>query len=158
MRSEGSALHRRDRDGARRVRGQSLVEFALLLPLIVVVVFFTLNVGVGLFRYDQVNHAVGIGSRLAGIDGGDPYPGDGTLRTTLRQQLSTWGVTDVTFCNISCDPAADNAVTFAIPAAPLPYGTDIAVTAKYHWTLRVPFFGEWPITHRQERHVVSERY
>jgi Flp pilus assembly protein TadG len=54
-------------------RGQSTVELALVLPLLVLVVFACLKLGMAFFTYEQVASAANAGARAAAVNhGGDP--------------------------------------------------------------------------------------
>jgi len=51
---------RRNR-GARDCRGQSTVELAIVLPLLVLVIFGCLKIGMAFFSYEQVTSAANAG-------------------------------------------------------------------------------------------------
>jgi len=48
-------------------RGQALVEFALVLPLLLIVVFITVDFGVGLTRWIAITNAAREGARLGAV-------------------------------------------------------------------------------------------
>ena len=52
----------------RRSRGQGLVEFAVVLPVIVLVVFGVLDLGRGVFTYNALGQAARQASRTAMVD------------------------------------------------------------------------------------------
>lgn len=54
-------LRRHDRDG------QSLVEFALVLPLLLLLLLGIINLGYMIFMYAQINHAAREGARAAAV-------------------------------------------------------------------------------------------
>ena len=60
------------RRARRRQRGQAMVEFALILPLFLVVLFLAVDFGVGLSRWAVVTNATREGARLGvtGVDRG----------------------------------------------------------------------------------------
>jgi len=49
----------------RRSRGQSLVEFALVIPIIAFLIFGVLDVGVAVYRYNTLSEAARQANRLA---------------------------------------------------------------------------------------------
>ena len=67
-------------------RGQSLVEFALVLPLLMILVFGIIDFGMGLRSYISLTNATREGARFAAIGGSaGVYPGncDGVTNTTV---------------------------------------------------------------------------
>jgi len=48
-------------------RGQAMVEFALVLPLMLIVLFMVVDFGVGLTRWIQITNAAGEGARCGGV-------------------------------------------------------------------------------------------
>src|SRR5689334_24870004 len=65
-------------------RGQSAVEFAVILPLVVAVILALADFGRALYMYLQAEHAAGDGARLAAVN---YQPGSGNLATYLQQNL-----------------------------------------------------------------------
>lgn len=55
----------------RHERGASLVEFALLMPLLLLLVLGTIEFGYVLGQYNEVRHGAHEGSRLAAVNDGD---------------------------------------------------------------------------------------
>jgi len=53
----------------RRERGQSMVEFALLLPIFLVVMFIMADFGVGISRWVIITNATREGARLGAVGG-----------------------------------------------------------------------------------------
>lgn len=53
------------RGGRRTSRGQALVEFALVLPIIVLVIFATVDLGRGIYAYNTVANAARDAARVA---------------------------------------------------------------------------------------------
>jgi hypothetical protein len=56
----------------RKGRGQSLVEFALVLPIFLTLIFGILDLGRGVWALDIANHAAAEAARFAIVHGGDP--------------------------------------------------------------------------------------
>jgi hypothetical protein len=58
---------RPDRRTDRRERGQSLVEFAMLLPIFLVVIFIIIDFGVGISRWVILTNSTREGARLGAV-------------------------------------------------------------------------------------------
>jgi len=69
----------------RDARGQSAVEFAVILPLVVAVILALADFGRALFMYLEAEHAAGDGARLAAVNF---QPGSGNLATYLQNNLT----------------------------------------------------------------------
>ena len=112
--------------GALRLRpgcgGQSMVEFALVLPVIVVLIFGCLQVGLSFFNYEQVASAANAGARAAAVSrGGDPT---GAAQAAAKKFATTLGLAD-----------SQIAVTYASTASPAgaawSYPGSVTVTVSY---------------------------
>jgi Flp pilus assembly protein TadG len=66
-------------------RGQSAVEFAIILPLVVAVILALADFGRALFMYLEAEHAASDGARLAAVNF---QPASGTLASYLQQNLT----------------------------------------------------------------------
>lgn len=66
-------------------RGQSAVEFAVILPLVVAVILALADFGRALFMYEEAEHAASDGARLAAVN---YQPASGNLATYLQQNLT----------------------------------------------------------------------
>ena len=69
----------------RDARGQSAVEFAVILPLVVAVILALADFGRALFIYLEAEHAATDGARLAAVN---YQPASGTLASYLQQNLT----------------------------------------------------------------------
>lgn len=70
----------------RRETGQTVVEFAVILPLVVMVVLALADFGRALYMYLEAEHAASDGARVAAVDF---VPSGGTsLQNYLAQQLT----------------------------------------------------------------------
>ena len=77
---------------ARGMRGQSSVELALVLPLLVLVIFACLKIGMAFFAYEQVASAANAAARAAAVNhGADPTA---AARTAAKSISPTVGLTD----------------------------------------------------------------
>ena len=112
--------------GSSRLRrgcgGQSMVEFALILPVIVVLIFGCLQVGLSFFNYEQVASAANAGARAAAVSrGGDPT---GAAQAAAKKFATTLGLDD-----------SQIAVTYTSTASPAgaawSYPGNVTVTVSY---------------------------
>ncbi len=58
-----------DKRGDRRQRGQSLAEFALLLPLLLTILFGTIDLGRAFYTYVSLTNAAREAARYAAVNG-----------------------------------------------------------------------------------------
>lgn len=56
------------RMGRPRTRGQALVEFALLLPVLVTLLFGILDLGRAVYAYNTIGNAARVGARVAAVN------------------------------------------------------------------------------------------
>ena len=69
-----------------------MVEFALILPVIVVLIFGCLQVGLSFFNYEQVASAANAGARAAAVSrSGDPT---GAAQAAAKKFATTLGLAD----------------------------------------------------------------
>jgi Flp pilus assembly protein TadG len=92
----------------RSCRGQSTVELALVMPVLVLVVFACLKVGLAFFTYEQVASAANAGARAAAVNHGvDPTV---AARAAAKATSPTVGLTDsqiaVTYLSTASPPGA----------------------------------------------------
>jgi Flp pilus assembly protein TadG len=118
---------------ARAERGQSAVEFALVLPVIALVVFGCIKLGLAFFSYEQVASAANAGARAAAVNHGtDPTT---AARAAARSLAPTASLTD-----------SQIAVTYtstASPAGPAwSYPGTVTVTVTYPLTFSI--LGQFP--------------
>ncbi len=102
-------LFRRDRE-----RGAAAVEFALVLPLFILLIFGTMEAGWFFSQQVEIRNAAREGARLAVVDYGTA--GEVTTATLSRAQLSGAGAT-VTICMESgpdADETSDDAVSVTV--------------------------------------------
>ncbi len=73
----------------RRLRGQesqALIEFALISPVLLLLVFGVIDIGRAVFFYDTVNHAAREGARAA-VRASTTLPTNASVLTAVTQQL-----------------------------------------------------------------------
>ena len=109
-------------------RGAALVEFALILPLLILLVFGVIEFGRGYHTKTTLTHAAREGVRVAALDSGDPA-------TTVRNAA----------------PNLDTA-SIAVNVAPNPCttGQPVTVTVTYDHEFAIPLFrsGTWTFVER----------
>ena len=74
----------------RGERGQSVVEFAMVLPLLAALVFVLINFGKALYYYIELTHVANEGARIATVSQ-TSVPGGGNLAKYLCSQLGGSG-------------------------------------------------------------------
>ncbi len=112
------AAHRR-----RKSRGQSLVELALVLPVVLLLVMAALDFGRAFFGWVVLNNAARVGANYAALHP-DAWgtPGDAADQATYANLVTgARGDTEVSFTGCS---------TAAVPAPQFPGGTDIGDYAE----------------------------
>lgn len=120
---EGLGSESRPAGGLRRgCGGQSMVEFALILPVIVVMIFGCLQVGLAFFDYEQVASAANAGARAAAVNrSGDPT---GAAEAAAKKFATTLGLADSQI-------AVNYASTASPPGAAWSYPGTVTVTVTY---------------------------
>ena len=91
-------------------RGQSsqaLIEFALISPVLLLLLFGIVDIGRAVFYYDTLNHAAREGARAA-VQAQTPLPTNADVLTAVRRQLIGGQVTE---------PCSQGPVTTATPPA-----------------------------------------
>lgn len=127
--SSGGSQRRR----AREERGQSAVEFALVLPVLALVVFGCLKLGMAFFTYEQVASAANAGARAAAVNhGADPTS---AARAAARSLAPTASLSDSQI-------AVTYVSTASPPGAAWSYPGTVTVTVTYPLTFS--FLGQLP--------------
>lgn len=119
MTARGDRSLRRALRGLERSEGQATLEFVLVLPFIVTLVFVLIQMGLTFNTYIRVTDAAGAAARAAAVarfDGvADPCDAaKAAVSTDLRQ-------------NVSC----------AYPSGTAP-GNPVQVTVKHDWKIELP--------------------
>ena len=117
---------------SRAARGQSLVEFALVLPILMIIVFGIIDFGMGLRSYISLTNATREGARFAAV--GNPagaYPADCNGSTT------TSVIGRVCVAIEGLDLADLQNVSVAYPNGQNP-GESVIVSAEYTYNYITP--------------------
>jgi len=104
----------------RKEKGQSLVEFVLILPVLLIILAGVLDLGRLYFAYVAVTDAAAEGAAYAAIH---PDDRDGIID---RAQAASGGLVEID----------ENLV---VPSPSAPPGDPISVTVSYTFTLATPF-------------------
>jgi Flp pilus assembly protein TadG len=107
----------------RSERGQSLVETAFVLPVLLLLLFGIFDFGRAVYAYNILANSAREATRLAIVD----------------QNLSSI-TAEAHETSIGLDPASVN-VTFATCPAPVKIGCPATVTLEYQWTAITPIIG-----------------
>jgi hypothetical protein len=135
-------------------RGQSLVEFALLLPLLVLVIFGVLELGRVFFAYIAITNAAREGARVFTF-----WPNFTTIdniETAVYNEVGDVPLVDVGRISsiiIQCGNAYD-AVPSDIPLANCPKFEPIRVTVTYNYDLIFRFIFPESITLRRSAEML----
>jgi len=86
-------------------RSQALIEFALISPVLLLLLFGIVDIGRAVFYYDAVNHAAREGARVA-VRASSPLPSNADVLATVAAQLLGAPVTE---------PCPQGPVTSAVP-------------------------------------------
>lgn len=106
----------RRRSGTERTRGQAMVEFALVLPILAILLVMAIDVGRVYFGWVGLQNVARIGANYAGAhpDGWDPnYPAGG--KATILSEYANEMAQDAANLNCSPLPRVSPAATY-IPA------------------------------------------
>ena len=103
----------------RSERGQALIEFALLLPILLVFMLTLLDFGTALDRREVIQHAVREGARQAAVG-----LGEADVKLVVKgQSQEVLGVNDVNICYV----AGPSGAPFGFA------GSNVRVSATYLW-------------------------
>jgi len=113
-------------------RGQSLVEFALALPILLILIFGVIDFSMGLRSYVSLTNAAREGARFAAVGNpGGAYPGDcdGSTSTTAVGRVCV-AMADLRLANLQ-----DVSVTYPNGQTP---GDSVVISAQYRYDYITP--------------------
>lgn len=144
LRSGNGGVHRR----GRRAGGQSLVEFALVIPIIVLLAAGFVEVGRAVFAYNTIANAARQGARVAAVNQikgvtdcdatrpvEDPLAPHWSIRGCVIAAASTLGLTTA---NITVGYSPPPATTLGCDPT-LHVGCIASVTVTYNYSVSTPF-------------------
>jgi Flp pilus assembly protein TadG len=117
-----SRLHARSEDGA------ALIEFALVLPLLVLLLFAMLEFGKAFNYWIDETHLANEGARWAVVD---HNPGSGTLQQYIKEQATTAELRDGG--TTSVPNPAQVCISFPTGTSNVGDPVEVTVTATYNW-------------------------
>lgn len=82
-----------DRPQLSSQRSQALIEFALISPVLLLLLFGIVDIGRAIFYYDTINHAAREGARTA-VQASNPLPTNANVLATVTSQLIGTPVTE----------------------------------------------------------------
>lgn len=149
-----SPTRRRRRDA----RGQSLTEFALILPVLLLVIFGVLDFGRAIYAYNAVSNAAREGGRTAIVNQ--------TQAEIRARAIGQATALDIDATSTSCPPAGSSGVcvefktaTLTASCSPVTLGCVAVITVKYSMTPLTPiigaFLGPIPITSQTKQAIES---
>jgi Flp pilus assembly protein TadG len=144
-----SALVRLRRRTRRANGGQALVEFALIFPILLLLIVGIFDAGRLVFAYNDITNAVRTGARVAIVD-----QTAGVARNAVIDQATSLGLTpaDITISYLEPDLSGP---------CPAPYdlGCVAQVEARFSWRAITPIVGNilGPITVSTETRMPIER-
>lgn len=125
------------RPDLREESGQSLVEFAVILPLVVMVVLVLVDFGRALNMYLQAAHVANEGARLAAVDYAPP--GGLTLANYIQQQILYGELQTGSTTNAGAQGKARVCISFPGPNTGLSGAPErgnpvrVEVSSNYNW-------------------------
>jgi Flp pilus assembly protein TadG len=109
-----SALRGRIRSLARPKRGQAMIEFALILPIFLLVVFGTLDLGRIVFLKAELENAVREGARVGLVSESFNVP---DVRNRIQAQTGLANATVTATCSGACEYGSTVSVTATLPVS-----------------------------------------
>jgi Flp pilus assembly protein TadG len=140
--------HSSRKSALRAQEGQALVEFALVLPLLLLLIFGVLEFGRALHYWIDSTHLANEGARYAAVNR-NPGPG-GTLAQTLVDKGSTSELRDG---STSVDPLQ---ICIDYPNGTSAVGDPVRVRATTTYNF-LPFMNLLPVSITGEAHMRLER-
>ena len=141
----------------QRQVGQVLAEFALCLPIVVMLVFALIDAGRAVFAYNSLARGARVGARYGAVYGGSPYAGTG-FWTTAGNAEGTYAasgafaastIVKMTAQSVPGLNSSDLQVTIQGLGAPgyvFSQRTPVRVTVSYVFRPVTPFFSNVPLT------------
>jgi Flp pilus assembly protein TadG len=156
----------------RTRNGQGLVEFALVIPLILLMFMGILDFGRAIYAYNTIANAARQGARVAAVNQADPSApnnrlcaGDQPVENPASPHLSIKGCAVQAAISLGLQPSAV-AVNYAPPSGvniscspTLDVGCIAVVTVTYSWAAITPIIGNiiGPIVMHSSSQIPIER-
>jgi Flp pilus assembly protein TadG len=116
------------RNQTKNQQGQAMVEFALVLPLLLVVLLGIVQFGILFHNYETLTDAVRAGARQAAVSRtlGDPQ---GVTKSRVKQSAAGLDANKLVITVSPWDPVANKAQWTS--------GGDVSVSATYPWNIKI---------------------
>ena len=166
-------------------RGQGLAEFALIFPIVVLLLIAVFDIGRGVYAYTSIANAARMGARVAAVNQLYPDTSDTQCAENMPVEDLTLGGTPtwsaracaasaatslgLSPSNVTVSYAAPSGTTLTCPAGPAPaspsantpfhVGCIASVTVSYSWAPITPLIGSFvgPITMTSTSQMPVER-
>lgn len=123
----------------RKSRGQSLVEFALVLPLFLLLVFGIMDLGLAVFSYNSITNAAREGARLAIVNQDTAKV---TSKATSQARVAATQTVTVAYYQAKADGTPDTLKTCPIGASSyIGVGCLAVITFSGKYTPITPIIG-----------------
>jgi len=142
-------LHNIRRALVHDARGQGLVEFALIFPILIVLLLAIFDAGRLVFAYNDITNAARVGARVAIVDQTGGVARDATIAQATSLGLSN---ADVNVSYLSSDLSASCATPYQL-------GCVAQVDVTFDWQAITPVIGNiiGPISVSTETRMPIER-
>ena len=135
--------------GPHASRGQGLVEFALIFPIMMLLLVAVFDAGRLVFAYNDITNAARVGARTAIVN-----QGSGVAEAATVSQATSLGLvnSDVTVTYLEPDLLADC-------VSPYDLGCVAVVSVEFDWRAMTPLIGNLigPVTLTSETRMPIER-
>ena len=132
-------MRRRSLKIIKNENGASAVEFAIILPILVILIFGIVEFGIAYNNYLAITHAAREGARLAAVDLYNPK-----LEDIIRERAY---------------PISPNKITVSTPdGLPPKIGDRVEVEVTYSISIEIPFVGSWNIPLKSKATMRLENY
>jgi len=136
-----------------RQRGQGLVEFAVLLPIMGILIAAIIDGGLLMGRYNGTNHAATVGARFAAVQRGPAGSASRDIVARVKEYAPGNAGDYATSCDFSANDAAICVEWLDGPngEAAGDVGSSICVAVKYHYPGLTPVIsqrGGWDVKAR----------
>ena len=134
----------------RRSRGQGLVEFALIFPILILLLVGIFDAGRLIFAYNDITNAAREGTRLGIVD-----QTAGSIKTEVIRQATSLGLAPTQIDVEFCKPDG----TMCLPTKPSTLDSLVLVRVTYPWRAITPIIGNviGPVSVVSESRMAVER-
>ncbi len=126
-------------DIKKNEKGASAVEFALILPILVLLIFGIVEFGIAFNNYITITHAAREGARLAAVDLNNP-----DLKAIIVERAYPVAVTE-------------DDVDISTPEG-TNIGDPVEVEITYNFTVTIPLAGSWDVPLKNKAIMRLEHY